>query len=225
VLLVAAAVLGTVGISGTAEVFELFDGKSFQGWTTLDGEPVTGGWEVVNRVIHRRPTADGERAGHIWTDREFGDFRLTFEWKIASGGNSGIKYRVRDYDVGIRGCEYQIIDDSVYRHRLSPRNLTGSIYDMYEPIAEVPIRANDFQATTIIVQNDHIEHWQNGILIVEAHVGDDQWNSRWATSKFNDLPEFGRNQRGRIMLTDHGSEVWYRNFCFELLPTDEVSSP
>ena len=38
-----------------------------------------------------------------------------------------------------------------------------------------------------------------------------------ARSKFSDAPDFSLDERGKLMLTDHGSEVWYRNFVFKLL--------
>jgi hypothetical protein len=43
-----------------------------------------------------------------------------------------------------------------------------------------------------------------------------------AESKFSDVGDFGRNRTGRMMLTDHGSEVWYRNIQFKLLPMGDV---
>jgi hypothetical protein len=48
-------------------------------------------------------------------------------------------------------------------------------------------------------------------------VGDSEWEKRIAESKFSDVPDFSRNQKGKFMLTDHGSEVWYKNFVFERL--------
>ena len=39
----------------------IFDGKSLEGWTTLNGQPVTKGWEVVDGMIHLN--TDGGRGG------------------------------------------------------------------------------------------------------------------------------------------------------------------
>lgn len=72
-----------------------FDGQSLDNWMTLDGKPVTRGWEVVDGMIHLRK--EQNRSGHIVTRDEYGDFDLSFEWKIAPRGNSGLKYRVRKY--------------------------------------------------------------------------------------------------------------------------------
>src|SRR5690606_34940070 len=43
---------------------------------------------------------------------------------------------------------------------------------------------------------------------------------RVAASKFDGTPGFGENRFGRLMLTDHGSEVWYRHFDLTELPTE-----
>ena len=66
----------------------------------------------------------------------------------------------------------------------------------------------------IVVRGDRLEHWLNGRMIVAATVGDDEWRRRMGESKFTDEEKFGENRSGRIMLTDHGSDVAYRKFVF-----------
>lgn len=200
----------------------LFDGKTLNGWVRSDGKPITGGWEVVDGAIRRSPGK--QRAGHIMTTREFGDFKLSFEWSIAPGGNSGLKYRVRTYGKKVLGCEYQIFDGT--RRRLSPKQSTASLYALYPPartgLAKPP---GEFNSAVIIVRKDRIQHWLNGQQVVDARVGSEDWKRRVADSKFSDAAGFGENQLGRIMLTDHGSEVWYRKLRFELLDDDTTSEP
>lgn len=190
-----------------------FDGQSLAGWTTLDGKPVTQGWEVVDGVIHLKK--EGKRSGHIVTAREFGDFTLSFEWKIAPRGNSGIKYRVRPYGGKILGCEYQVYDDQAAR-KVQGKNSAGALYDLYEPNMAKHLRpAGEYNTARIVVRGNTIEHWLNGEKIVSATVGDEEWKKRVAVSKFSDKPDFSLQPGGKLMLTDHGSEVWYRNFVFE----------
>ncbi len=215
---------GFVGLAATPahaedETAPLFDGQSLAGWRTLEGKPVTRGWEVIDGTIHLRPS--DEQVGHIVTARDVGNFVLTFEFKIAPRGNSGIKYRVRDFDGRVLGCEYQIYDDDHPEHPVEPKNSTGSLYDVYEPVADKPLRpAGQFNTARIVVVNNVIEHWLNGRRILRAVVGSRDWRCRIAASKFNDAPGFGLNRFGKIMLTDHGSEVWYRNLQLIELPTD-----
>jgi hypothetical protein len=70
---------------------------------------------------------------------------------------------------------------------------------------------DEFNSSRIIVSANHIEHWVNGRKIMSAEVGSPEWDKRVASSKFSGDSGFGRNRLGRIMLTDHGAEVWYRN--------------
>ena len=62
-----------------------------------------------------------------------------------------------------------------------------------------------------VVCGARIEHWLNGHLMVTATVGSPDWYARIAQSKFDDVKGFGQNRCGRIMLTDHNDEVWFRN--------------
>jgi hypothetical protein len=89
--------------------------------------------------------------------------------------------------------------------------------------------AGKFNSSRIVVHNNKLQHWLNDRRVVTATVGDEDWKKRVAMSKFTDLEGFGENRNGRIMLTDHGSEVWFRNFKMELLhrvgkPMDNVTS-
>ena len=110
----------------------------------------------------------------------------------------------------------KIYDDG--KGKIQPKNSAGALYDLYEPNSEKQLQPpGEYNTAKIVVRGDKIEHWLNGRLIVSATVGDEEWQRRVAASKFSDAPDFSRNPRGKLMLTDHGSEVWYRNFVFEPL--------
>ena len=47
--------------------------------------------------------------------------------------------------------------------------------------------------------------------MVQAFVGSEEWKQRISESKFSDVEGFGENALGKIMLTDHNSEIWFRN--------------
>lgn len=197
----------------------LFDGHSFAGWTDLNGQPVEAdGWEVRDGMLHLdRSKGSG---GNLLSDREYGDFELLFEWKVAPKANNGIKYRVRQFGEKTLGLEYQAIDD-YGQPQLAANHKTASIYDIYDAKSHDYLRpADEFNRGRIVVHNNRIEHWLNGHLITEAEVGSADWQERIAKSKFADVEGFGLNHFGKIMLTDHKDEVWYRNiFIRELQPT------
>jgi 3-keto-disaccharide hydrolase len=208
--------LATCVVRGQDDLSDAFRCESLAGWTTVDGSPVTSGWEASGGEIRLNRSAG--RGGHIITAAEFGNFDLSFEWKIAARGNSGLKYRVRKYGNQTLGLEYQICDDPA--DRPVTKKSSGALYDLYEPAAERVLKpAGEWNTARIVVRGDRIEHWLNGGLIVTATVDDDEWQRRIGASKFADEEKFGENRTGRIMLTDHGSDVAYRNFVFRPLTT------
>src|SRR5262249_37411668 len=75
----------------------LFDGKTFTGWRgyTNPGFPDKG-WSIEDGCLKvaKNTGRPGSGGGDIVTTAQFTDFDLRFEWRIAPGGNSGIKYFV-----------------------------------------------------------------------------------------------------------------------------------
>ena len=214
------------GQQETDEMFSLFDGKSLDGWVTLNGTPITKGWEVVDGMLHANPNKK-QRAGHIKTTRTFENFELEFEWRIAEGGNSGVKYRLKksESDRGLQyyGCEYQLLDDKKHKNANSPNKSAGALYDLYAPDTKKkelePI--DEFNQSKIVVDNGAIEHWLNGKKIVEARIGSEDWNGKIKKSKFDSVKDFAVGP-GAIMLQDHRAEVWFKNIRIKPLPAKQL---
>lgn len=207
------------GAQAEDRIIRLFDGVSLRGWTDEEGKPVSAGWIVENGMLVR--SGDG---GSIYTDKEFGDFDLSFEWKIAARGNSGVKYRVAYYDKGVHGwpgwlgCEYQIFDD--VGRGAEPEYSSGAIYGLAPPSRDKHLRpVGEFNESRIVARGPKLEHWLNGVRIVAADTASDDWRRRIASSKFGDVDGFFKNRKGRIQLQDHGHKVWFRNI--RLTPLDE----
>jgi hypothetical protein len=203
----------------------LFDGQSFDGWTNQNGEAGdterTPAWEVVDGMLHLDRT--NGKGGNLLTEREYGDFELLFEWKVAPEANNGIKYRVKDYDGRVLGLEYQVIDD-FGQPKLKQKHKTASIYDIYDAAEHSHLQPADmWNRGRILVRNSHVQHWLNGRLITEAKIGSQDWEEHLAESKFADVPGFANNYFGRIMLTDHKDEVWYRNIFIREFPGNSAS--
>ena len=144
------------------KIVDLFDGKTLDGWVTADGKPVTRGWVVEGGLLMRK-----KRGGNIYTASEYDNFELTFEWKIAKRGNSGVKYRVAHYEKGVwgkpewLGCEYQMFDDA--GRTISKIGSTGSIYNLVAPNDKKKLRpVGKFNTSRIVADGTKIEHWLNG---------------------------------------------------------------
>ena len=203
--------------ASAAEPVPLFNGKDLTGWTTADGKPVTAGWVVADGgVLHR-----ASKGGDLYTAKEFGDFELTFDWKIAPAGNSGVKYRVTAYEKkGLLGPEYQLLDDEKHPDsKVGPQRQTASLYDFTAPDATLK-KLNppgEWNTTKIVARGTKFEHWLNGVRVLEMDTASESWKAAHAKSKFKGVPAFAQNARGRILLQDHGDEIWFRNMTIREL--------
>lgn len=193
----------------------LFDGKTTRGWHTYGAQKVRG-WDVQNGELIALGQAGHEgTANDIVTDREFENFELSLEWKIAPGGNSGIFFHVLErpeYEtVYATGPEYQLIDDIGFPAQLEDWQKTAANYAMHPAKKAAPKPVGEYNHTRLLVQNGHVEHWLNGAKVVEYQLWTPDWEERIAKGKWKDYPGYGRARRGRIGLQDHGNQIWFRN--------------
>jgi hypothetical protein len=206
----------------------LFDGKTFAGWRGLGRDTVeTRHWKVENGMIHKLknndvpPLPNGEKinGGDLMTIDTFSNFELSFEWKILSGGNSGIKYNVSEKisktngsGFNALGFEYQILDDSAQIYKdLKPTQFTGALYEMYSPQNVQLKPAGEFNQGRILVIGNHGEHWVNGVKVVEFEFATAEFDSLFRLSKYAKYPDFEKKRSGHIVITNHSDESWYRN--------------
>ena len=186
----------------------LFDGKTTSGWRGYRQKSMPDGWKAVDGALTRVGTATD-----ILTIDEFGDFELTVDWNLSAGGNSGILYRVtEDQELSWQTApEFQVIDNA-YREPLKPGQLAGANYDLHPPSRDATRPIGTWNETRIVARGSHVEHWLNGVKVVEYELWSDDWQKRVQASKFKDLPNYARARRGHIALQDHGDRVAYRNF-------------
>ena len=149
----------------------LFDGTTTTGWRGFKkaGFPAKG-WSIESgRLKHAAsggaPTPD---SGDIITIDTFNDFDLRFEWIVASGANSGIKYLVTEERDGPIAHEYQIIDDAKHPDALiGPHRATAALYDaIAAPASKILKPASQRNEGRILVQGNHVEHWLNGAKVI-----------------------------------------------------------
>ncbi len=219
-LLLASIGIGLCGLSvaAPAQELDLLAGGTLQQWVRADGAPVTSPkWELVDGVLHL--TTGG--GGDLFYRHLIGDFHFAFEWKISPHGNSGVKYRVQQYGNSWLGCEYQIEDRGEGSART--HQSTGALYAVYEPSnVGHPNPPGEWNRSSILVRGNHMEHWLNGGLVVRANAGSLDWLQRVAASKFAPHAGWGQNRYGRLMLQDHGNEVWFRNLRLTNFPNTAV---
>lgn len=189
----------------------LFDGKSLAGWTSFKKTtPPEKGWDIQDGWLHHIAKGGG---GDIVSVEKYSEFELSWEWRIAEGGNSGLKYFISDdRKGGAIGHEYQMLDDD--KHPDGKKGLnrqTAAFYDVLEPANRPVKKPGEINQSRVLVKGNHVEHWLNGAKVLEYELGSDALKAAIAKSKFKNVEGFGTRLPGRLLLQDHGDEIFIRN--------------
>ena len=184
----------------------LFDGKSVAGWRGFKAATPDKGWHVKDGALGPDPKTSKD----IISEGEFGDFELSFQWKISPKGNSGVMYRVIEEgdETYQSGPEYQILDNA---HGERPLEQAASLYALYAPSTDATRPQGDWNQGRISVRHGHVEHWLNGVKVVEYELGSPDFKTRVDHSKFRQWPQFASAGSGHIALQNHGNDTWFRN--------------
>ncbi len=206
-------VVKAIETAWNSEWTNLFDGKTLGGWRPYGkpaGTPVGAGWKVEDGLLHKCP---GVKGGDIVSEKQYADFELVWEWRLAKDANNGLKYCVTEARPGAPGYEYQMLDDlSPKWNKLHAKALTASFYEVLPPAADKPLKsAGEWNTSRILVRGPHVEHWLNGQKVLDYTFGSDAVKAGVADSKFKKYSDFGSKLTGHIMLTDHNDEAWYRS--------------
>ena len=224
----------------------LFDGKTMAGWDDPRQKvPPGDAWTIDNGCL--KAIAGPRITEDLFTKDVFGDFELVWEWKVAAGANSGVKYRIQDHvflarhtarsfedlvnfsvqnrpaerpDHGqdyVVGFEYQILDNTRNSDaRVGTSHQAGALYDIVGPSKDVTRPVGEFNESLLVVKGNHVEHWLNGVKVVETDLdsplAEECIARRWGagTPVTVDLTKQPRKDCP-ISLQNHGGDAWFRN--------------
>jgi len=196
----------------------LFDGTSADHWRGYQKPDLQGlRWMVKDGclALPQADKADTAGARDIITKEEFDDFELAWEWRVAAGSNSGLKYFVRENRPDAIGHEYQLIDDARHEDAAERegRRSTAAFYDVLAaPAAKGKTRpAGTLNQSRIVVTHTRVEHWLNGARVLTYELDTDPLRAAIADSKFKGIDGFDRHVRGHVLLQDHGDAICFRN--------------
>jgi hypothetical protein len=201
----------------------LFDGKTTKGWHTYGKSTVGTAWKVEEGTLHFDPSENtNDQGGDIVTDKEYANFHLKLEWKVAPKSNSGIIFYIHEdpekykntYETGL---EMQVLDNDGHPDGKISKHRAGNLYDLIKSDIEPVKPVGEWNTVEIISDNGQLTFKLNEVIVVETTLWDDNWKSLIAGSKFASKKSFGTFKTGKIALQDHGENVWYRNIVIKEL--------
>src|SRR5262249_19268392 len=139
--------------------------------------------------------AGGKGAGggdDVMTVDQYDNFEFQVDWRgvgkggdsggiICAGGGAGTSWRT--------GAGVEIFGNGAYAGR-DVRELAGACYDLYAPVKDVSHGVGQWNTAKVVANGRHIEHWLNGVKLLEYELGSDDWKQRVAQSKFKDMKHF-----------------------------------
>ena len=227
------AVVAAVAISGCSgnccdkdndyEWIALFDGSNVDAWRGINSDKFPdAGWKVEDGLLVFQ--RDEKRAGDIITKDEFSNYVLELDFKLSKSANSGIKYFVVEEmtkGTGGLGLEYQLLDDANHPDAKNGRNgnrTSASLYDLIAADVNKPtVPIDQWNTSRIVSDGPHVEHWLNGMKVLEYERGSQEYLDIVATSKYKNIKDFGQAPSGHILLQDHGDKVWFRNIRIRVI--------
>ena len=215
--------------SKDSEWIYMFDGKTTDGWRGYNKETLPKKWEVINGELTFNTELKLEKdwdGGNdiIYYKEQFENFELYLEWKLPKGGNSGVFYHVQEgYNAPHNiSPEYQILDDDGWEEinnaKLKNWQKAGANYGMHEPnISKKLNPSGQWNSSRIIHDNNKVEHWLNGKIILSFFKDSDDWNKKRNSEIFRDKTDYGKFKKGYIALQDHDTPIWFRNIRIKKL--------
>ena len=203
----------------------LFDGKTTRGWKAVGKEEFPEqGWVVEDGTFRSVASPESEpiKGSDIVSDEKFSAFEFQFEFNFAEGANSGVKYFTGNGGPSI-GLEYQVLDDKNHpdaKMGINGNRTLASLYDLIpankqerfvKPYGEWNI------GRIVVYPDNRVEHWLNGMKVLEYVRGSDSFKTLVSGSKFKGYANFGMVNEAPILLQYHFDQVKFRSLKIKKL--------
>ena len=115
------------------------------------------------------------------------------------------------------GFEYQVLDNEKNSDaRRGANHQAGALYDMIAPAKDATLPVGEFNHSRLVVKGDHVEHWLNGVKVVDGSLNDPGvaagTGARWGEgSPVYDLLVHHPKKECQISLQNHSSDAWFKN--------------
>lgn len=181
----------------------LFDGSNLDEWIGNKRDYTV---ESGNLVLYPPKTGSG---GNLYTNDEFDNFNLRFEFMLTPGANNGLGIRTPiEGDAAYVGMELQILDnDAAIYADLQDHQYHGSVYGVIPAKRGALKPLGEWNFQEVIANGDNIKITLNGITILEGNIREASKNG---TIDGREHPGL-LNKSGHIGFLGHGSQVKFRN--------------
>ena len=192
----------------------LFDGKKMNHWKNYNSGSLSNeDWKIDDDGILLSGKTD------IISKRKFENFEFKIDYQLSEGSNSGIYYRVIEaeaYPIWFNAPEYTLLDDAHYlksssNHPNVKKHLNSGIFDVYEPTENLTHPIGEWNQVRLVVHSGFVEHWLNGVRVVEYQINSTDWKNRVKESKFKSYLNYGKAKLGHLGLQGNESPVKFRN--------------
>ena len=184
----------------------LFDGSSSKGWIGH-----TDGYQFSAGEIQ----CTAGNGGNIYTEDQFDDFILRFEFKLSPGANNGLGLRTPSSgDAAYAGMEAQILDNSADKWaNLKPYQYHGSIYGVVPARRGFQKPVGEWNQQEVRCDGRQVKIILNGQVIIDANLDS---VSVGGTIDGREHPGLKRAS-GHIGFLGHGDAVAFRKLRIQPL--------
>ena len=182
----------------------LFNGIDMSGWIGNLKDYV-----ARNGVIACIPSGGGH--GNLYTEKEYSNFVMRFEFKLTPAANNGLGIRAPlEGDAAYLGMELQILDNEadVYKD-LAVYQYHGSVYGVIPAKRGYLKPVGEWNAQEVVANGNKIKVTLNGTVILDGDIAEASKNFT-ATADKQKHPGL-KNKSGYIGFLGHGSELEFRN--------------
>ena len=182
----------------------LFNGIDLAGWT---GNKVD--YFAQEGMIVCQPSGQG--SGNLFTEKEYSDFIMRFEFQLTPGANNGLGIRTPlTGDAAYVGMELQILDNeaAIYAN-LQPYQYHGSVYGVIPAKRGFLKPAGEWNVQEVQAIGNRIKITLNSEVILDGDLAEASKNGTETIDKR--LHPGLLNKSGHIGFLGHGSPLKFRN--------------
>ena len=185
------------------DLFTLEKYKDFE--MEFDWKISPGGNSGVKYRIQERVMLNDEVKGQKFEDRVNASMKTRRTDRPAKG---------QEYVIGF---EYQVLDNEKNPDaRRGTNHQAGALYDMISPAKDATKPVGEFNHSRLVVKGDHVEHWLNGVKVVDGSLTEPGvakgTGARWGTdSQVYELLVKHPKLECQISVQNHSSDAWFKN--------------